>query len=101
MTKQDWENLFVEAMNALRNASTLNNHILIPYDTGNLKLNAFKGKWLNDNTFQIYFDESVAPYVPYTQEEWKNGNNPNAGWVERAMMFLAEYIAGRLGGKIE
>ena len=51
-------------------------------------------------------DESIAPYVPYTNEpwiseKWNGKKNPNEGWFERATGFVATYIAGRLQGRME
>lgn len=91
MTKQDFENIFVEAMNMARRQSWF------PYDTGNMALASFKGQWLGDNKFRIYFDESVAPYVYYTNESWRKGINPNEKWIENKLVpFLADYIGRRL-----
>lgn len=94
MTKNEWESLFRDAMQSLRDKT------FVPYDTGNLKFNAIKGMWVSAQTFRIYIDEEVAPYVFYTQEPWINrpGINPNQGWVEKAVDYIANYIAHRLGG---
>lgn len=94
MTKNEWESLFRDAMQSLRDKT------FVPYDTGNLKFNAIKGMWVSEQTFRIYIDEKVAPYVFYTQEPWINrpGINPNQGWVEKAVDYIANYIAHRLGG---
>ena len=97
MTKSEWSVLFIEAINSLRQQT------FVPYDTGNLKFNAIKGIWISENQYRIYVDESVAPYVFFTQEQWVNrkGQNPNQGWVEKAVDYLAGYIAKRLGGEIQ
>ncbi len=92
MSKNEWELLFIEAVNALRGQT------FVPYDTGNLKFNSIKGIWINDSTFRIYIDESVAPYMKFTQEPWRRGKNPNEGWFDEAVRFIANYLTQRLGG---
>lgn len=93
MTKKDLENVFIDAMMALRKSG------IVPIDTGNLAYSAIKGMWVG-NTFKIYIDTNVAPYAPYTIERWNKGQNPNEGWLEKAWKFVANYIAKRLGGEI-
>lgn len=97
MTRNEWELLFIEATNALRQ------QLFVPYDTGNLKYNAIKGIWINENQYRIYIDEAVAPYVFFTNEPWVNrkGKNPNEGWVEKMVDYVATYIAERTGGNIQ
>ena len=94
MERQDWENLFTNAMSALRRSG------IVPIDTGNLAFNSIKGIWIGQNRFKIYIDENVAPYAKYTIEPWEEGQNPNQGWFERAVVFVAEYIENELGGTI-
>lgn len=94
MEEQDWENLFTNAMDALRRSG------IVPIDTGRLADNAIRGIWIGQNTYKIYIDEKVAPYAKYTIEPWEKGRNPNQGWFERAVVFVAEYIAKELGGTI-
>ena len=94
MNKSDLENVFIDAMMALRKSG------IVPVDTGNLAYNAIKGMWVNDKTFRIYIDTSVAPYADFTIMVWSKGKNPNEGWFYKAMKFLADYIARRLGGQI-
>ena len=60
-----------------------------PVDTGNLKNNAVRIAWKNMHTAIIYVDDSVAPYMPYTNEpwvaaRWKGKRNPNQYWFDRA-----------------
>lgn len=93
MTRNEWEMLFIDAINSLRQQT------FVPYDTGNLKFNAIKGIWISETQYRIYIDENVAPYVFFTQEPWEERKNPNEGWVEKAHRYLADYIARRLGGK--
>lgn len=97
MTRQEFENILVDAMNMARQ------QVWFPKDTGNMAFASFKGHWLGEDKFRLYFDETVAPYVYYTQEKWINrrGTNPNEGWIDRKLIpFLATYIARRLKGKV-
>lgn len=97
MTKNEWELLFIEAINSLRQQT------FVPYDTGNLKFNAIKGMWVGENQYRIYIDESVAPYVFFTNEPWvsRASGNPNEGWIDKAFYYIANYIAQRTGGTIQ
>lgn len=95
MTKSEWSKLFKQAMKALRE------QVFVPYDTGNLKYNAIKGRWIDETTYRIYVDESVAPYMKFTNEVWTYRKNPNEKWFEKAVKFVAEYIAKHTRGNIE
>ncbi len=91
-----------------------------PYKTGNLRYNAIKLEMIDENTCRLYVDESIAPYMPYTNEPWeqkliKMGNfkkgetvtrlrtwsNPNEGWFDKAAEEIAQHIARRLGGQLK
>ena len=93
---------------------------LAPYDTGNLALNAIKIEFPNENTCRIYVDESIAPYMVFTNEPWehkiiKMGNfrpgetiermrtwdNPNEGWWDNACKVAMDYIHQQLGGVLD
>lgn len=97
MTRNEFETLFVDAINSLRQQA------FVPYDTGNLKFNAIKGMWVSEKTFRIYIDENVAPYVFFTNEHWNNrpGINPHENWVDEMVNFIANYISQKLGGTIK
>lgn len=95
MTKNEWSKLFKKAIQSLRG------QVFVPYDTGNLKFNAIKGRWINDTTFQIYIDERVAPYMKFTNEKWEKGKNPNEKWFDKAVKYIANYIAKETKGDIE
>ncbi|MDE6398603.1 MAG: hypothetical protein K2L51_04720, partial [Clostridiales bacterium] len=96
MTQIDLAQLGYECMQIIKRMS--------PIKTGNLRYNAIKFEMPSPNTFKIFVDESVAPYMPYTNEVWehkliKMGNfvpgevvermrtwdNPNEGWFDRAV----------------
>lgn len=83
-----------------------------PIDTGNLRYNAIRYEWIDENTFKIYVDgtpdnkNSIAPYMPYTNEpwiskKWNGKKNPNEGWWQKAVEFIAQYISEELNGEIE
>lgn len=86
MEKAEFERIFIEAINALRQQT------FVPYDTGNLKFNSIKGIWISETTYRIYIDENIAPYMKFTQEVWGKGKNPNEGWFDKAVEFIAQYI---------
>ena len=44
-----------------------------PYKTGNLKFNATSGRMINQNTYLIHFDGTIAPYVAALEE----GSSPH------------------------
>ena len=102
MKKSEWERVFRDAITELRKQK------FVPYDTGNLKLNAIKGEWINNTTFRRWVDESVAEYMKYTNEDWgkfspplAGKTNPHENWWGDACNFVAYYIRDRLGGEIK
>ena len=80
---------------------------IAPYDTGNLAENAIKREYLGDGKWRIIVDESVAPYMKYTNESWDNfapplqgKKNPNEGWWHVACQEAMRTVANRLKGTI-
>lgn len=65
-----------------------------PYKSGNLKFSATSGRLLDENTFQINFSETVAPYVVYLEEGTRPHDIPRA--FGRPLPFG---IGGRFSGK--
>ena len=60
-----------------------------PKDTGNLAYNAIRVEYPSPDVCEIYVDESIAPYMPYTEfpwisPKWNGKQNPNEGWFEQA-----------------
>lgn len=107
--KRMFDSVFLEAITQLREKA--------PKDTGNLRYNAIKYRWLSDTRFEIYVDvgdttaftmgeplvKGQAPYMPFTNEEWIsprwNGKkNPNQNWWNEAMELVIKFIAKRMGG---
>lgn len=112
MTAAQFKQLGEEALEMLRSRA--------PYKTGNLRDNAIKIEWKNENNFELYVDEQIAPYMKYTNEPWehksiKRGNfvkgetiettrtwdNPNEGWFDKAAQDIVALIAKKMGGTIE
>lgn len=73
--------------------------------TGNMAYNATRLKIYKPTTSgdkiihkaEIFIDEKIAPYVPYTNEpwispRWLGHKNPNEGWFERSANSLATKI---------
>ncbi len=73
--------------------------------TGNMAFNALKSI-VEGNAFIVYIDESIAPYVwftqmPWTAARWNGKKNPNEGWFEIFQDEFAHRLARKLGGKLE
>ncbi len=112
MTAQEFREIGEEALELLRS--------LAPFKTGNLRYNAIKIEWINSTKCKLWVDQAIAPYMPYTNEEWEHKlilmgnfvkgetvermrtwNNPNEGWFDRAARAIAEFIAEKTGGSIK
>jgi hypothetical protein len=108
MTKAEFNSVFLEAINRLRQ--------LAPKRTGHLANNAIKGVWVNETHFKIYIDrniiENVAPvlkdgsrgkpahhYYPQTIND--KPNYKTYGWIEKSAREIAQFIANRMGGEIK
>jgi len=55
--------IYVAMNNALRDVKS---DLTFPFRTGNLKFNATYGV-VNDNSFSIVFDGTIAPYIPFLE----------------------------------
>lgn len=65
-----------------------------PYKTGKLKFEATSGRMIDENTYRIKFDSSIAPYVEYLE----NGTDPHD--IPRAFGKPLPFgIGGRFNGK--
>ena len=72
--------------------------------TDNLKNNATKIECYGQST-RIFVDETIAPYVVYTNEKWlsprwKGTKNPNEGWFDEFAIKFLQQLAQRLHGEI-
>ena len=82
------------------------NGAIIEFPEDKVRYNAIRIEFNSDRSFTIYVDESIAPYMPYTNEPWMakkwNGKpNPNEGWWEKVVEICALYIANRYKGEIK
>lgn len=98
MTKRQFERICMELVKEVRQRA--------PRDTGNLADNGVRFIWEDDETFTIYIDESVAPYMPYTNEpwtspKWKGKKNPNESWWQDALKICLEQLQSSYGGELE
>ena len=104
MTKERFTLVCMQAVEALKSRA--------PVDTGNLKYNAIKYEWIDEDTFRIYVDgapelkNSIAPYMPYTNEpwvspKWHGKKNPNEGWWQEAVEYVASVIAQEINGELK
>lgn len=98
MTAQEFESLCNEIVMLLKNNT--------PYDTGNLSNNGVRFEFTG-NECHIYVDEAIAPYMPFTNEEWIsprwNGKkNPNEAWWQTTVEdMLLPAIVGYTGGVLK
>ncbi len=97
MTKQEVINAANEVWYEMRGE-------MVPYDTGNLAMNALTFE-VYDDLIDITVDESIAPYMPYTNEpwlsdKWNGKENPNEGWWGRFAAELARRLASKLRGEL-
>lgn len=75
-----------------------------PKDTGNLAYNAIKIEYPSPNVCLIYVDESIAPYMKYTEfpwvsPRWNGKKNPNEGWWEQAGVNVYVRLRRALRGR--
>ncbi len=98
MTDSNFAHICEEAVQELRNRA--------PKRTGNLAYNGVRIVFVSRKETLLYVDESIAPYMPYTNETWLaptwNGRkNPNEGWFDRAADGIAELLNHLLGGELK
>lgn len=98
MTKQQFDRVCMELVRIIRERA--------PRDTGNLADNGVRYVWENEETFTIYIDESIAPYMPYTNEpwispKWNGKKNPNEAWWQDAVNLCIEHFTNVYKGEIE
>lgn len=75
-----------------------------PYDTGNLRYNAIRYYFEGQDTAHILVDESIASYMPYTNEPWistywRGRKNPNLYWFDIAAAAIIGELERDLHGK--
>lgn len=73
-----------------------------PYDTGNLAMNSIR---IDRNRGCVLIGgQDIAPYAPitnepWTSEKWEGRQNPNEGWVQKAIEEALPIIQRVLSGK--
>lgn len=71
-----------------------------PYDTGNLAIDGIRVVEGEPGYFYVAVGGEIAPYAKYTQEQWANGRNPNAGWInrgiEKALPLIKQIMEGAI-----
>lgn len=109
-SEADWKviNAVIATVEELRNTLMVPNP-LTRYkpggSTGNLAFNALRYE-IRDGAVEVYVDERIAPYMPYTNEPWIspywNGKkNPNEGWWNRFANEVILRVAIKLKGDIK
>lgn len=95
MTKRQFMKIVDQAFKLTKSRS--------PYKTGNLRDNAIRLEWVNDNEARIYVEENIAPYMVFTNEEWINraGKNPHEEWWGETAQEIAEMIAKTTKGVLK
>lgn len=74
-----------------------------PKDTGNLAYNGIKVKYPSANVCEIYIDENIAPYMPFTElpwisPKWNGKTNPNENWFENSAKLIYLMLKMELEG---
>ena len=98
-----------------------------PYKTGKLKFEATSGRMMDETTYRIHFDSSIAPYVQFLEEgtdphdiprafgrplpfgvggrfngKFHPGSRKHQGFIkEKSVGFIVNYISSIYGGQIE
>ena len=98
MRAEAFEKMCIQIVDEVRKTS--------PIRTGNLRNNAIRFEWVSPNKFRIFVDETIAPYMPYTNEpwlspRWRGAKNKNElWWDDKAVNALLTTVRRVLGDKI-
>ncbi len=99
MTKTQFDRICNELVEIIRERA--------PRKSGNLRDFGVQFVWEDEKTFTIYIDESEAPYMKYTNENWNNfrpplqgKKNPNEAWWQDAIQLCLDYFTNQLKGEI-
>lgn len=95
----------IRAVESIRAEWVPNPHTRYKTSTGNMAFNALRYQE-EGGQFVIYMDESIAPYVPYTNEPWLSPRwggkqNPNEGWWQRFCGEFARRFAAELRAEVK
>lgn len=66
------------------------------YETSPVVLFSKKKEWIGNKTSQLYDENKMSGIVIRTPKK-----NPNEGWFDRAVGSIADFIAAKIGGKVE
>lgn len=105
MTREDIKAAAIRVVESIRADWVPNPVTRYKTSTGNMAFNALRYEDEGDR-FVIYMDESIAPYVPYTNEpwlakKWNGKKNPNEGWWLRFCEEFSRRFALELKGVIK
>lgn len=77
-----------------------------PKDTHNLERNGIRFEYKGNGVWEIWADESIAPYMKYTNENWGQFHppllgkkNPNESWWDEACEHAIQMFCDALKGK--
>lgn len=89
----------------IETAEELKQAVFVPYDTGNLCNNAIRYR-IEGDTFHLWVDENIAPYMVFTNEEWispkwRGKANPNEGWWQEWCETFMRRLEMRLKGDLK
>lgn len=110
MTNKELYRQIMNALKTLRTEAPRNEQRAVnlkhPYRkvTGNLKYNSIKLEYIGNGVYKLYVDETIAPYMPYTEEpwtspKWKGAKNPNENWFGNSAEIITADMATKLKGK--
>lgn len=106
MTREDIENAVVVVCEQLRPTEFIPNPLTRgKTSTGNMAFQSFQYVKTNREML-VYIDQSIAPYVHYTNEPWiaafwGGRKNPNEGWWQRFVDEFTRRLTAELGGELE
>lgn len=93
----DIEAVLREALRSARNQ--------VPIDKGNLRYNSIKLRRTGDLEWEVYIDQSVAPYAKYVNERIPSHHTPkqfaNEKFWDRFCKVFMRVLQTKLGGKLD
>lgn len=109
MTRQEIINAVIEVGEELRPTAFIPNPATRGKpggSTGKMAYEAFIDNEVYEDRMLVYIDESIAPYVPYTNEpwvsaKWNGKKNPNEGWWQRFVAEFTRRLAEKLKGRLK
>jgi len=78
----------------------IRNNPRFPHDTGHLKQDATGVSFIKPNSFTIYFDKTIAHYIPYLEYGTKRSTK-HVGFIsQRATQDIIDYLGQVLNRKV-